>query len=102
MSQPLDGRQLDDALGALVGWEVLGGGTTADPHVIERVLDLDSFTQCIALVNLVAEVSEELGHHPDIAIAQTMVGLQITDHDAGGITETCLTLAARIDDLVEG
>ncbi len=101
MSRVLDDAAIEDALGGLVGWEVAGSGTPADPRTLERVLQFDSFMDGIAFVNLVAEVAEELDHHPDIAVSWTTVGLQISSHDAGGVTERCLQLARRIDDLLE-
>ena len=48
----------------------------------------------------VAVVAEELDHHPDWSNAWNRVDIDIVSHDAGGITELCVTLARRIDGLV--
>jgi 4a-hydroxytetrahydrobiopterin dehydratase len=45
--------------------------------------------------------SEEASHHPDIDIRWCTITVRLTTHDAGGLTESDLELAKKIDTLVD-
>ncbi len=49
------------------------------------------------LVALIAEDADALNHHPDLTLTYGSVGVELTSHDAGGVTERDLELAQRID-----
>ncbi|HEV2087779.1 MAG TPA: 4a-hydroxytetrahydrobiopterin dehydratase [Cryptosporangiaceae bacterium] len=93
MADVLDQAALDAALADLPDWH-------GDPSGIRREVTAPSYPAGIALVNAVAEVAEELGHHPDIDIRWTTVTFALTTHVAGGVTDADLALARRIDALV--
>ena len=59
------------------------------------------FAAAMAFVNRVAEVAEELNHHPDILVhGFNRVRLTLTTHSAGGtVTDADRALAARVDAL---
>ena len=66
-----------------------------------REYKLDDFAAAIAFVNGVAEVAEELNHHPDILVhGWNRVRLTLSTHSEGGITDSDFALAERIDALV--
>ncbi len=71
-----------------------------DDRYIVRDLSFPSFKEAITFVNRVAEISEEIDHHPDIAINYKRVTLSITTHSEGGITRRDFRLAGRIDGLL--
>jgi 4a-hydroxytetrahydrobiopterin dehydratase len=67
---------------------------------IVRERRFDDFKEAIAFVNRVADVAEEVNHHPDILIhGWNKVRLSLTDHSAGGLTEMDFTMAERFDSL---
>jgi 4a-hydroxytetrahydrobiopterin dehydratase len=67
---------------------------------IVREWKLDDFAAAIAFVGRVAEVAEEANHHPDIFVhGWNKVRLSLTNHSAGGLTETDFVLAGRFDGL---
>ena len=74
------------------GWEVLLGA-------IEAVYATGDFTTGLAFVNRVADAAEEADHHPDITLAYSTVHLRLCSHDAGGVTDRDIALAARIRDI---
>ena len=89
----LSDAEIDDRLAGVGDWRREG-----DEIVHER--KLDDFMQAMAFVNRVAEVAEELNHHPDILVhGWNRVRLGVTNHSQGGLTEADFALAARIDDL---
>jgi 4a-hydroxytetrahydrobiopterin dehydratase len=68
-------------------------------HIV-RDWQLKDFAAAIAFVNRVAEVAEEMNHHPDILVhGWNKVRLSVTNHSAGGLTAADFELAKRIDGL---
>ena len=64
-----------------------------------RTVTLKDFAEAMAFVNSVAALAEAANHHPDIAISWNKVTLHLTTHDAGGLTQNDLDLAAQVDAL---
>jgi 4a-hydroxytetrahydrobiopterin dehydratase len=67
---------------------------------ITRSVQASTFMDGIRLVQQVAEVAEDLDHHPDIDIRWTTVTFALSTHSVGGLTAKDLRLAADIDHLV--
>ena len=58
------------------------------------------FGGAIAFVGRVAEVAEEVNHHPDILVhGWNKVKLSLTNHSAGGLTAADFDIAGRLDRL---
>jgi 4a-hydroxytetrahydrobiopterin dehydratase len=55
-----------------------------------------SFPDAVRLVTAVADVAEELDHHPDVDLRWTAATFTLSTHSAGGVTELDLDLARRI------
>jgi len=70
-----------------------------DGDEIKRDVECASFPAAIELVGRIAEVAEELDHHPDIDIRWRTLHLAASTHSEGGLTRKDLALAQRIDDL---
>ncbi len=67
---------------------------------IAREWRFEDFSEAVEFVNRVAEVAEEVNHHPDIFLhGWNKVKLSLTNHSAGGLTETDFAMAARFDQL---
>ncbi len=63
-------------------------------------LKFEDFRGAMGFVNEVADVAEELNHHPDIRVhGWNKVRLAVTNHAQGGLTEADFDLAATIDGL---
>lgn len=95
MTRPprLDLGTIDQALASAGSpWQRRG-----DTLVLER--RLGSFADAIAFVNAVAAEAETRNHHPDISIKYTAVHLELSTHDAGGLTQLDLDLAEAIAQL---
>ena len=72
------------------GWREVDGK-------LEAVVKRSDFREAMAFVNQVADVAEELDHHPDIDIRWNTVTLRAWTHTSGGITDKDRELAARVD-----
>lgn len=92
----LDDMTLSQEVAKLDGWALI---TPEATPVLATERRFDDFAGAMRFANEVAEVAEELQHHPDMTISYGRVGLQVTSHDQGGITDLCIELASRIDAL---
>ena len=93
MGTPLDENQLRDALAELTCW---------DGHLetgIRCHRELKSFRDAIRLVDAVADVAEEMDHHPDIDIRYRSVTFTLITHSANAVTDLDVRLAQRIEAL---
>ena len=70
-------------------------GWTEVENALEREFRFGDFRAAIDFVIRVAELAEEMNHHPDIAISYTRVTLRWWTHTAGGITDLDRELAGR-------
>jgi 4a-hydroxytetrahydrobiopterin dehydratase len=88
---PLTEAELAAALATTPTWYVEDGKLTTRR-------ELPTFLEAIAFVQQVAEIAEELDHHPDIDIRWRTVALAVNTHDSGGaITARDVALARRVD-----
>ena len=63
-----------------------------------RDYEFKDFVAAMAFVNRVAEVAEEVNHHPDILVhGWNKVRLTVTNHSEGGLTEADFGLAHAVD-----
>ena len=90
--QPLPDDAIERGLAALPAWRREG-------NAIVRTYDRRTFDGSIAFVNAIAAAANAADHHPDLAISWNSVTVRLSSHDAGGITERDLRLAAQIDGL---
>jgi 4a-hydroxytetrahydrobiopterin dehydratase len=68
---------------------------------IVREFKFDDFAAAIGFVNRVAEVAEDMNHHPDILVhGWNKVRLSVTNHSAGGLTAADFELAERVNGLL--
>jgi len=85
----LSPAEVSTRLAAIPDWQLKDGAICRD-------LTFSDFREAMSFVNSVAAVAERAGHHPDITIRYNKVGLALSSHDAGGITEKDFLLAAEI------
>jgi 4a-hydroxytetrahydrobiopterin dehydratase len=87
----LSGEELEGRAQALQGWRV------QDEHHLSKTFLFPDFKTALSFVNRVGETAERMGHHPDLHLAWGRVDVETWTHDAGGITDFDLALAAAID-----
>lgn len=94
MTRPpqLSDTELDDALIMLHSdWSVSPEGT------LRRELKFPSFASAFGFMSEVAIVAEKLDHHPEWFNVYSTVKIDLTTHDADGLTQLDVTLATAID-----
>jgi 4a-hydroxytetrahydrobiopterin dehydratase len=76
--------------------------TRLDEKWIQRKYKFSTFPDAIAYVNKVADIAEEVQHHPFISIDYKLVTLKMSSWQAGGLTQLDFDLAKRFDDVFAG
>lgn len=66
---------------------------------LKRDYRFDDFSEAFAFMARVALLAEKRGHHPDLFNSYARVTIALASHDAGGVTQRDLDLAADIDKL---
>jgi len=92
MSDVLSDDEIEDGLAD--GW-------TREGDEIVRTYEFDSYLEGVGFASAAAGLAEEAFHHPELTINWREVEVRLTTHDAGGITEKDLDLAARFDELAD-
>jgi 4a-hydroxytetrahydrobiopterin dehydratase len=93
---PLSGQEARHFLEATPGWHLREDGKR-----LERSFEFRDFVEGMKFVNRVADLAEQEGHHPDIAIHWNKVELILWTHKIGGLHENDFILAAKIQRLLE-
>lgn len=89
-------EQIEKRLAGLPGWkQVEVGGQPG----IEKTFKTGNFMSGLKLVTSIAELAEAAGHHPDVLLTYPKVVIQLTTHDAGGLTAKDFDLARDIEKL---
>jgi 4a-hydroxytetrahydrobiopterin dehydratase len=86
----LSESQINAALANLPQWMLEHGE-------LVQVATFEDFKQAMKFVNVVADLAEAAGHHPDIDIRYNKVRLALVTHDSGGITQSDISLVQEID-----
>lgn len=89
----LSEEALQSALTQMPGWSIAEG-------MLRKTYRFSTFPDGIAFVNRVADLAEDMGHHPDIDVRYSTIIVSLSTHDEGGITEKDTALAQRIDGLL--
>jgi 4a-hydroxytetrahydrobiopterin dehydratase len=82
--------EIRDGLSELPGWRREG-------DEIVRDFELETFPAVVSFVGRIADLAEAANHHPDLDIRYNKLRVALTSHDAGGLTQRDLDLAALID-----
>jgi len=78
-------------LAALPGWELARGG-----DAIRCEYRFADFSQAFAFMTRVALLAEAQDHHPEWSNVYNRVTIELTTHDAGGLSERDFRLAQAI------
>tara|TARA_Y100000748_G_scaffold101166_1_gene84252 strand:+ start:336 stop:767 length:432 start_codon:yes stop_codon:yes gene_type:complete len=77
------------------GWDVIKGDKNI--FFLEKKFIFKNFLESQKFINLVGEISEDEGHHPEILFGWGYAKISITTHAIEGLSENDFILAAKID-----
>jgi 4a-hydroxytetrahydrobiopterin dehydratase len=95
MTQRLADEQVRARLGEIPGWELVGGK-------LRRELRFADFVEAFGFMARLALIAEKSDHHPEWSNVYDRVVIDLSTHDAGGITERDFALAAAANRLAGG
>ena len=91
-SRKLSEAEVREALSGLEGWSLAEGK-------LHRELRFPDFVAAFGFMTRVALVAESMDHHPEWRNVYGRVDIDLTSHDAGGITQKDVRLASRLNEL---
>jgi 4a-hydroxytetrahydrobiopterin dehydratase len=96
MAERLTDAEREERLAPLmaVGWQVVEGR-----DAIRKTYTFANFIDAFGFMSRVALHAEKLNHHPEWFNVYRTVEVTLSTHDAGGLTELDVKLAARMERL---
>lgn len=94
-TRTLDTDEIARRLAQLPGWTVEGGK-------LHREYRFTSFVEAFGAMTSVALVAERMNHHPEWFNVWNTVRVDLTTHDAGGITAKDFELAEAMERIAAG
>jgi 4a-hydroxytetrahydrobiopterin dehydratase len=91
--EKMTGEQIEASLNQLSGWELKN-------DKLHRELKFKNFIQAFGFMTQVAIVVEQMNHHPEWSNVYSRVTIDLTTHEAGGISQRDFELAQKINRLL--
>ena len=93
-SVPLFQQDAENLMKQIPGWTLWPDG-----KMISRDFAFKNFADAFAFATKVAAIAEEEGHHPDLLISWGRVGVELSTHAIGGLSENDFIVAAKVNSL---
>ena len=78
-----------------MGWRMVDGR-----DAVTKLYSFRNFVEAFGWMTRVALAAEKLGHHPEWTNVYKTVTVTLSTHEAGGLSELDVKLAARMDALI--
>jgi len=88
----LSKTDIDKELKSLPGWSVVN-------EKLHKEFQFDSFNQAFGFMTRAAMEIEKMNHHPEWFNVYNKITIELTTHDAGGITKNDINLAKILNSL---
>ena len=92
-----DYSEIQKYLKKVNGWEVKQNDKRN--YYLEKNFKFKNFLSSQKFINLVGDISEKEGHHPDISFGWGYAKIKICTHAISGLSENDFILAAKIDNI---
>jgi 4a-hydroxytetrahydrobiopterin dehydratase len=90
----LSDEEIAEHMKALSGWE-------RGEDRIKKTFRFKDFVEAFGWMSSIALVAERMNHHPEWKNVWATVEVELSTHDAGGLTELDMKLAAEMDERVD-
>lgn len=94
MAVKLSSAEIQNALADLPGWKL-------SDRKLHREYRFDDFTLAFGFMAASATACERMNHHPEWSNVYGTVVVDLTTHDAGGITKNDVVLATTLERLAK-
>lgn len=92
MIHKLSETEFSQALATLEGWD-----RHEARHAIHKSYKFKNFKTAWAFMNKVADLAEDMNHHPEWFNVYNKVEITLTTHDASGVSQRDIDMARAID-----
>lgn len=89
----LSQADIEEELRNLPGWKVVN-------EKLHKEFQFESFNQAFGFMTRAAMEIEKMNHHPEWFNVYNRITIELTTHDAGGITKNDVNLAKILNSLV--
>ena len=89
----LSETEITEELKKLEGWNIID-------NKLHKEFQFDSFNQAFGFMTRAAMEIEKMNHHPEWFNVYNRITVDLTTHDAGGITSNDINLARILNSLV--
>ncbi|MFP4336295.1 MAG: 4a-hydroxytetrahydrobiopterin dehydratase [Halothece sp.] len=86
----LSQADIQSAIASLNGWSMVNGK-------LHKTFKFPDFITAFGFMSKVAIAAEKMNHHPEWSNVYNTVNIDLTTHDAGGITQNDIDLAGTIN-----
>jgi 4a-hydroxytetrahydrobiopterin dehydratase len=93
MASKLSDTDIHNQLNGLPGWELKDGK-------LHKAYKFKNFVEAFGFMTRAALEAEKMNHHPEWFNVYNRVVVDLTTHDAGGISDLDVALARKLDTLV--
>jgi 4a-hydroxytetrahydrobiopterin dehydratase len=83
---------IDEKIESLPGWSVVN-------EKLHKEFQFDSFNQAFGFMTRAAMEIEKMNHHPEWFNVYNRITIDLTTHDAGGITKNDVNMARILNSL---
>ena len=88
-----DSQEIGVRLAAITGWSYENGA-------LARTYETNGWGTTLMVVNAIGFLCEAAGHHPDLAVSWSKVGVRLWTHSAKGITDKDFEAAKLIEETI--
>ena len=88
----LSQEEIDEELKNLPGWSVVN-------EKLHKEIEFESFNQAFGFMTRAAMEIEKMNHHPEWFNVYNRLTVELTTHEAGGITQNDISLARILNSL---
>ena len=92
MIKRLTDQEVENALATLKNWV-----RASDRHALVKSFKFKNFNEAWGFMSRIALLAEKMDHHPEWFNVYNRVDITLTTHDADGISERDIKMAAQID-----
>ena len=93
MAEKLSSDEIQTELKKVSGWVI-------QDAKLHKEFQFSSFIKAFGFMTQLALVAESMNHHPEWFNVYNRVVIDLTTHDAGGISNLDFELASKADDLI--
>ena len=90
----LSQEEINEELKNLPGWSVVN-------EKLHKEIEFESFNQAFGFMTRAAMEIEKINHHPEWFNVYNRITVELTTHDAGGITKKDINLAKILNSLAQ-